>query len=72
MEKGALLVRSFVENHPRDAAQALEQLDISEAVGIVKEVLAGLFNGIAVAVGTAGAVWVWSRNYGLALVIFYP
>ncbi|MGW8220975.1 MAG: magnesium transporter [Syntrophobacteria bacterium] len=37
---------------------------------IVKEVLAGLFNGIAVAVGTAGAVWVWSKNYGLALVIF--
>ena len=37
---------------------------------IVKEVLAGLFNGIAVAVGTAGAVWLWSKNYGLALVIF--
>ena len=37
---------------------------------IVKEVLAGLFNGIAVAVGTAGAVWIWSKNYGLALVIF--
>jgi magnesium transporter len=37
---------------------------------IVKEALAGLFNGLAVAVGTAGAVWVWSRNYGLALVIF--
>jgi magnesium transporter len=37
---------------------------------IVKEVLAGLFNGIAVAIGTAGAVWVWSRNYGIALVIF--
>jgi magnesium transporter len=36
---------------------------------IVKEVLAGLFNGIAIAIGTAGAVWIWSRNYGLALVI---
>jgi magnesium transporter len=36
---------------------------------IVKEVLAGLFNGIAIAVGTAGAVWIWSKNYGLALVI---
>jgi magnesium transporter len=36
---------------------------------IVKEVLAGLFNGIAIAIGTAGAVWTWSRNYGLALVI---
>ncbi|MGD8503716.1 MAG: magnesium transporter, partial [Syntrophobacterales bacterium] len=37
---------------------------------IVKEVLAGLFNGMAIAVGTAVAVWVWSRNYGLGLVIF--
>ena len=36
---------------------------------IVKEVLAGLFNGIAIAIGTAGAVWIWSKNYGLALVI---
>ncbi len=36
---------------------------------IVKEVLAGLFNGIAIAIGTAAAVWIWSRNYGLALVI---
>lgn len=37
---------------------------------IIKEVLAGLFNGIAIAIGTAGAVWIWSRNNGLALVIF--
>jgi magnesium transporter len=36
---------------------------------IVKEVLAGLFNGIAIAIGTAAAVWIWSSNYGLALVI---
>jgi magnesium transporter len=36
---------------------------------ILKEVLAGLFNGIAIAIGTSGAVWIWSRNYGLALVI---
>jgi magnesium transporter len=36
---------------------------------IVKEVLAGLLNGIAIAVVTAGAVWIWSRNYGIALVI---
>jgi magnesium transporter len=36
---------------------------------IVKEVLAGLFNGIAIAIGTAAAVWIWSRNNGLALVI---
>jgi magnesium transporter len=37
---------------------------------IVKEALAGLFNGMAIAVGTAVAVWLWSRNYGLGLVIF--
>jgi magnesium transporter len=36
---------------------------------IVKEVLAGLFNGVAVAVATAAAVWVWSRSTGLSLVI---
>jgi len=36
---------------------------------IVKEVLAGLFNGVAVAVATAAAVWVWSRSMGLSLVI---
>lgn len=37
---------------------------------ILKEVLAGLINGIAVAVATAAAVWIWSKNYGIALVIF--
>jgi len=37
---------------------------------IAKEVVAGLLNGVAIAVVTAGAVWVWSRNYGIALVIF--
>jgi magnesium transporter len=36
---------------------------------IIKEVLAGLINGLAVAVATAAAVWVWSRNPGLSLVI---
>ncbi len=36
---------------------------------IVKEVLAGLLNGLAIAVVTGGAVWIWSRNYGLSLVI---
>ena len=36
---------------------------------IVKEVLAGLFNGVAIAVATAAAVWVWSRSMGLSLVI---
>lgn len=37
---------------------------------IGKEVLAGLFNGVAIAIGTAVAVWLWSKNYGLGLVIF--
>jgi flagellar motility protein MotE (MotC chaperone) len=37
METAQLLVRQFVESHPKDAAHALEQLDISEAVGIVKK-----------------------------------
>jgi magnesium transporter len=36
---------------------------------ITKEVLAGLINGVAIAVLTAAAVWIWSRNVGLALVI---
>ena len=36
---------------------------------IVKEVLAGLLNGLAIAVATSAAVWVWSRNMGLGLVI---
>jgi magnesium transporter len=36
---------------------------------IRKEVIAGLLNGIAIAVVTAAAVWVWSRSMGLCLVI---
>jgi magnesium transporter len=36
---------------------------------IVKEVLAGLVNGLAIAIVTAAAIWVWSRSEGLALVI---
>ncbi|MFC1857571.1 magnesium transporter [Thermodesulfobacteriota bacterium] len=36
---------------------------------IVKEVLAGLINGVAIAVLTAAAVWVWAANVGLSLVI---
>ncbi|MGD8393842.1 MAG: magnesium transporter [Candidatus Eiseniibacteriota bacterium] len=34
-----------------------------------KELLAGCLNGVAVAVTTAGAVYVWSRSTGLAMVI---
>ncbi|MFT5325197.1 MAG: magnesium transporter [Planctomycetaceae bacterium] len=37
---------------------------------VIKEVTAGLFNGIAVAAVTAGAVYCWKWNVGLALVIF--
>lgn len=37
---------------------------------IVKEVTAGLFNGIAVAAVTSAAVYCWKWNTGLALVIF--
>jgi len=36
---------------------------------ILKEVLAGFANGLAIAIVTAAAVWIWSRNEGLALVI---
>jgi magnesium transporter len=34
-----------------------------------KEVIVGGLNGIAVAITTAGAVYIWSRSLGLALVI---
>ena len=36
---------------------------------IIKETLAGLINGVAIAVMTALAVWFWSRNIGLCIVI---
>jgi magnesium transporter len=36
---------------------------------IIKEVVAGTLNGVAVAVVTSAAVWAWSRSWGLALVI---
>ena len=36
---------------------------------IIKEITAGLFNGIAVALVTAAAVYFWKWNVGLALVI---
>jgi magnesium transporter len=36
---------------------------------VTKEVLAGAGNGVAVAVTTSAAVYVWSRSVGLALVI---
>ncbi len=36
---------------------------------IYKEAAAGFFNGLAIAVVCAAAVWVWSRNGGLSVVI---
>jgi magnesium transporter len=36
---------------------------------ILKETIAGLLNGIAIAVATSAVVWVWSRNIGITLVI---
>jgi magnesium transporter len=36
---------------------------------IVKEALAGLLNGVAIAIVTSAAVWVWSHNLGITLVI---
>ena len=46
-----------------------EILSGTERRVIVKETLGGLFNGLAVAVVTAAAVWVWSRSIGLSFVI---
>ncbi len=36
---------------------------------VIKELCAGAFNGVVVAIVTAAAVWMWSGNNGLALVI---
>jgi len=36
---------------------------------VIKEVMAGAGNGLAVALTTSGAVYLWSRSLGLALVI---
>jgi len=36
---------------------------------LLKEMLAGLINGLVIAIVTAAIVWLWSQNGGLALVI---
>jgi len=36
---------------------------------MVKEIIAGLLNGVAIAVVTSAVVWIWSRNVGITLVI---
>jgi magnesium transporter len=49
---------------------ALREITIRNWFRIMfKEINVGLFNGIAIALTTAVAVYVWSRSYGLALVI---
>lgn len=37
MGNADLLVRSFVESYPRDAAQALEELEVTEAVEVIEK-----------------------------------
>jgi len=49
---------------------ALREVRARQWLGVVsKEVLAGAGNGVAIAITTAGAVYLWSRSTGLALVI---
>jgi magnesium transporter len=49
---------------------ALREVRLSQGFGICfKELRAGMLNGIAVAIITSGAVFVWSRSLGLSLVI---
>jgi magnesium transporter len=49
---------------------ALREVRVSSWLRVVaKEVLAGAGNGVAVALTTAGAVYLWSRSGGLAFVI---
>ena len=46
-----------------------ELLPSSTRKVLIKETLGGLFNGLAVAALTSAAVWIWSRNVWLAVVI---
>jgi magnesium transporter len=36
---------------------------------ITKETVGGLLNGVAIAIATAAAVWIWSRSWALGAVI---
>lgn len=48
----------------------IKEIRISQWIHLVrKELLAGFVNGCAVALVTAGGVWVWSRSWGLVMVI---
>jgi len=49
---------------------AMREIRIGQWLSVVrKEASVALFNGVAVAITTAAAVWLWSRSVGLALVI---
>ncbi len=49
---------------------AMREIRIGQWMSVVrKEASVALFNGIAVAITTAAAVWLWSRSVGLSLVI---
>lgn len=49
---------------------AMREIRIGQWLSVVrKEASVALLNGIAVAITTAAAVWIWSRSIGLALVI---
>jgi magnesium transporter len=50
---------------------ALREIRVSQASRVlVKELIVGLVNGIAIAVVTSIGVYLWSQNVGLALVMF--
>ncbi len=49
---------------------AMREIRIGQWLSVVrKEASVAMFNGVAVALTTAGAVWIWSRSVGLAIVI---
>ncbi len=49
---------------------AMREIRIGQWLSVVrKEASVALFNGVAVALTTSAAVWIWSRSVGLALVI---
>jgi magnesium transporter len=50
---------------------ALREFRVSEAFRVlVKELIIGLVNGLAIAIVTSIGVYAWSRNFGLSLVMF--
>jgi len=50
---------------------ALREIRVSQASRVLmKELVVGLINGIAIAIVTSAGVYLWSRNTGLALVMF--